>query len=61
MAVVEALTSNREAALGYLARAIAAGYSPTIAAKDEDLESLRLEKRFQALVATPPAQKGSQS
>ena len=50
-AAVHALAGDTDAALGYLERALDAGYSRALARADEDLASLRGTTRFQALTA----------
>jgi eukaryotic-like serine/threonine-protein kinase len=58
-AQVDAIAGDHNAALDALERAVAAGYSRKSIADEEEFAVLKNELKFQALVATSPAQGGS--
>ena len=52
LAVVYALSGQRDKALGWLEQARAQGYSPGLTRDDPDLKSLHNEPRFKALTTS---------
>ncbi|HKF44071.1 MAG TPA: protein kinase [Thermoanaerobaculia bacterium] len=58
-AVVAALSGRREEAIGWLRKAVEAGYCRGIIARQEEFEPFRKTPEFQGIIAAPPKAAGS--